>query len=169
MDRKLKWIGAALLALALCILPVAAFHVNLATAVLALSGLAVGTITTTYVTFLDGSGAHQGYAGGTTAPTLAQCATVNAILCTLFAADADTTGTITVNFGLSALQAAALQPYLQWYISALSSATGTAPVNLAFAITTNTGVSVITVTKGATTNTGGTYVCIIRRPATPGA
>ncbi len=165
MRKSIKRIGAALAVLALCALLPAAFHFSLAVLALALSGLAVGTITTTYVTFLDGSGSHQGYAGGTTPPTAAAVATKNTILCTLFAADADTTGTITCNFGLSAAQAAALEPFISWYVAAMTTAASTAPPQLAFSVTTNTGVTVITVTKGATTNTGGTYVVQIARPA----
>jgi hypothetical protein len=158
MNTKLK-IGAVLLALALCILPVAAFHVNLVTAALMLCGIA--GVTVTYASFQDGSGPHQAYTGGTTAPTATQSQTVNAVVVQLTMGDTETTATITHNFGLTAAQAAALQPYIQWYISSLTTNTGTWPLFLAFALT---NTNVVTVTKATDTGTGGVYTVIIRRP-----
>jgi hypothetical protein len=157
MNTKLR-IGAVLLALALCILPVAAFHVNLVTAVLAgvsTIGL-LGTVVVTYASFQDGSGPHEGYTGGTVAPTQNQTTTVNAVVAQVSFADADTVALITHNFAVSTAQAAALQPYIQYY-----SSTGGSTTPLTFALTS---ANVITVNKNGFTGSGGTYVVIIRRP-----
>jgi hypothetical protein len=157
MNTKLR-IGAVLLALALCILPVAAFHVNLVTAVLAgvsTIGL-LGTVVVTYASFQDGSGPHEAYTGGTVAPTQNQTTTVNAVVAQVSTADSDTVALITHNFNVSTAQAAALQPYIQYYAT-----TGAGTTPLTFALTS---ANVITVGKNGFTGSGGTYVVIIRRP-----
>jgi hypothetical protein len=154
MNTKLK-IGAVLLALALCILPVAAFHVNLLTAAIALCGIA--GVTVTYASFQDGSGPHQAYTGGTTAPTIVQSETVNAVVATVSFADSETTALISHNMQITAAQLAALQPYIQCYI-----ATGpTVLPILSFALTSG---NVVTVTKTSLEGSGGSLVVIIRRP-----
>jgi hypothetical protein len=155
MKTKLR-IGAVLLALALCILPVAAFHPNFLTAALALGALIGGT-TVTYATFQDGSGPHEGYTGGTTAPTAVQSATVEAVVAQVSMSDSETSALITHNLGINTYQAAALQPYLQWYISN----PGTANPILSLALTS---ANVVTVTKTSLAGSGGTYVVIVRRP-----
>ena len=154
-------IGAVLAILALCALLPAAFHVNLIPALMAL-GL-VGTATLTYASFLDGSGAHQGYAGGTVAPTTAQVATVNAVVASVAFADADTIATFTHNFGLTAAQAACLQPYLQWYNDGTS--LGTVAPFFTFTRTTN----VITINKTSVVGSNCTIIVIVRRPMSASA
>lgn len=166
-------IGAALLALALCILPVAAFHVRLPavtlmTAVLALGGLAFGTVTFTYEDArIFGSYAGNFAGGSAVAPTAAQSQQINALSASVSFTDTDTTFTFTHNWGLSAAQAAALFPEISWNIigSLQAVGTGVCPV-LSFNVTSSTNV--ITVTKLQATGSGNTISMIVRRPATPG-
>lgn len=161
MTKTKKVLGAALLALALLPAAVLVFHIQLVPALLMLGTGIAGTVTVTYASFQDGSGLHGGFTGGTTAPTQAQSATVNAVVAQVSMADTDTTATVTHNFGLTAAQAAALQPYITHYIQSLGSNT-TAPV-FTFALT---NTNVITVNKVSNTGTGGTLVVIVRRPQT---
>lgn len=155
MKTKLR-IGAVLLALALCILPVAAFHVNLFMAVLSLGCLAAG-VTVTYATFQDGTGPHQGYTGGTTPPAAYQAQTVNAVVADVVMADGETTAAIVHNMNISTAARAAKQPYINWYIATAGSAV---PL-LSFAIT---DANTVTVTKDTGTGGGGTFRVTIRRP-----
>jgi hypothetical protein len=157
MNTKFK-IGAVLIALALCALPAAAFSHSI---LLTLTGLSlVAGVTVTYASFQDGSGPHQAFTGGTTAPTITQSQTVQAVVVTINMADADTTAVITHNMQNSAAQLAALQPYIQWYLSAMVAGATAAPL-LTFALTSG---NVVTVTKAAASSSGGTFIVIVRRP-----
>lgn len=166
MTIKQKF-GAALLVVALAILPAAVFHLSTHTSIVALlfglGAIAAGT-TITYQTFQDGSGPHGGYTGGTTAPTTAQSATVNAVVAQVSFGDTDTIATITHSLGITTAQLAALQPYVQMYLQTAAATTNTYPL-LTVALTNS---STVTINKVSNTGTGGTWVVIIRRPGTPG-
>ena len=161
MTKRVKLIGAALLALAAVPALPFVFHVSAVGIILALSGLAAGTATVTWASFQDGSGYHGGYTGGTTAPTNAQAATVNAQQITVLFGDTDTSAVLTHNFGVSAAQLAALQPYLSYICQQLTTpATGT----LAVITVAWTNSNVITLAKQSNVGTGGSYVFTVRRP-----
>jgi hypothetical protein len=96
---------------------------------------------------------------GFTAPTAAQVSvsTLNTVVAQVAFADADTTGTITHNLGVSLADLALGFPRLTTYLTS----GGTFPVTLAYAQTVNT----ITITKPSTAvGSAGTWVVIIDRP-----
>lgn len=164
---KTKWkIGAVLIALALCMLPVAAIlaHLtvfNLTTAALGLCGLA-GTVTFTYESFQTGSFGGNFTGGSSTAPTAAQAQQVNAMSASVAFTDTDTTWVFTHNWGLSAAQAAALWPQVDMNIISNNTGTPVAPV-IAVNVTSNTNL--VTFTKVQATGSGCTMSIVLRRPA----
>lgn len=156
MNTKLKLIGAALLALAILPAAVLLFHASLPHLLLAL--VAIGGTTVTYGSF-EAQGAYGGgYTGGTTGPTLAQSAQVQAVVAQVAMSDTETTAVITHNLAISTAGLAALQPFIQYYLST----PGTIVPLISFALTS---ANVVTINKTTiTTGTGGTYTVIIRRP-----
>ena len=95
---------------------------------------------------------------GTVAPTATQ-AVGNSLTCQVGMADADTTATITHNWGLTAANNTALYPWINWYLSTA----GTAIPILSFALSTNT----VTITKASAAGSGGTYNVVVQRPYSP--
>jgi len=169
MNTKLKWIGAALLALALMPAAVMLFHVPLSPAILLSLGLGMaGTVTFTYESFQHSGSFGGGFTGGSsTAPTAAQASQVNAMSALVGFTDTDTTWTFTHNWGLSAAQAAALLP--QVIINPVSGAqavgTAVAPI-IQVNVTSNTNV--VTFTKQQATGSGMTVSIWLRRAHTIG-
>lgn len=162
MTKKLKLIGAALLALA--ILPAAAllFNLHVSPAVLVSLGMGmVGVVTVTYESFQTGQ-YGGGYAGGATAPTQAQAAQMNSVQALVNFTDTDTTFTLTHNFNLSTAQVAALLPLVTMNIvsSVQAIAVAVAPV-VAVAVGANT----VTFTKLQATGSGLTIAVAIRKPS----
>ena len=96
---------------------------------------------------------------GTTAPTAIQASVVSSLTCQVSMGDTDTTGVIAHNWGLSAAQNTALQP---WIVGPWLQTPGTAVPILSFALSTNT----VTITKVSATGSGGTYVVTLQRPNT---
>jgi len=179
MTSRLK-LGAVLIAiLALALMPAAAFastnHARHSDAAFnhALRwvfgiGLSVaGTVTVTYSSFAADNPTPQfgtAYTGGTVAPTAVQSAQVNRINATVSFTDTDTTITITHNWGMSAAQAAALEPDLIVYDTALGSS-NTTPSGITWSVSnTNSVVG----TKANVAGSGRTISVTLRRPATPG-
>lgn len=169
---KKKLIGAVLIALALCILPVAAIlaHLNsvhVLTALLSCGALAAGTVTFTYESFQTGSFGGGFTGGSNVAPTAAQAQQTNAMQALVGFTDTDTTWVFTHNWGLTAAQAAALFPEVIINLVSGQQAVGTAvyPV-IAVNVTSNTNL--VTFTKVAATGSGQTVSIVLRRPATPG-
>jgi hypothetical protein len=168
MTKKLKFIGAALLALA--ILPAAIFLIHVHPATLLGLGLGIaGTVTVTYQTFeVTGTGGGQqggGYTGGTVPPTASQATAqngVNAVVALVNYADTDTLITITHNMQITAAALAALMPYITVYWQALAASTNTYPL-LTFALTNS---NVVTINKFSNVGTAGTMVVEVRRPGT---
>ena len=166
--QKLKFFGAALLALA--ILPAAVmlfhhFHSHLTASVLTglLFGLA-GTVTFTYESFQHTGAFGGGFAGGSSvAPTAAQAQQISAMTALVGFTDTDTTWVFTHNWGLTAAQAASLYPEVIINIvgSLQAVATGVAPV-ISVNVTSNTNL--ITFTKLQATGSGNTVAITIRRP-----
>ena len=97
-----------------------------------------------------------GYPGGTTAPTASQVGSM--VAGTLAFADADTTITITTNFGLTAAQNLQLQPWVTYAWNAVNAATTAAP-----ALTTSLSTNSITLGKTNLTGSGGTAYVWIQR------
>jgi hypothetical protein len=166
--RTKKKLGAVLIALALCILPVAAIlahfnAVNMVTAFLAFGALAGGTVTFTYSSFQTGS-FGGGFAGGSNvAPTAAQAQQVNAMSALVGFTDTDTTFTFTHNWGLSAADIAALQPYVDINVASGQQAIAVAVVpNLAVSVA---NANVVVFTKVQATGSGCTVSIVLRRPA----
>lgn len=95
---------------------------------------------------------------GTTAPTAIQASVVSSLACQVSMGDTDTTGVITHNWGLSAAQNTALQPWLSVWLQT----PGTLVPILSFALSTNT----VSITKVSATGSGGTYVVTLQRPNT---
>lgn len=152
---SMKTIGAVLLALALCILPAAAFSHSILPALFALS--AVAGVTVTYASFQDGSGPHEGYTGGTTPPTTTQSETVNAVVATVVLGDTETTAPIIHNMQITAAALAAFQPYVTVGISV----PGTVAPLVSRVLTDG---NTVTLNKTSNTGSGATFVVVIRRP-----
>lgn len=94
---------------------------------------------------------------GTTAPTVAQALSANAVTATVAMLDADTTATITHNWQLSVAQLANLFPLVSYYVSSK----GTAMPILQVALTNSVSV---TLTKTTDAGGGGTYTFALLRP-----
>lgn len=181
MHLRLK-LGAVLLALAFLVLPAAAataattshqHHTpwgTIASVVIALGAGIAGTVTVTYSSFAadDPYCAVQTsitpYTGGTTPPTAAQATRVNRVNAVIAFTDSDTSIRFTHNWGLSAAQAAALEPDLIIYTSALGSASTT----IAGITWSVSNTNAVVGTKGSDAGSGRTIVLTARRPATPG-
>lgn len=164
MKSKLKLIGAALLALALVPAAVLAFHIHVNPAVLASLGVALGgAVTVTYESFQHTGAYGGGFTGGSsTAPTAIQAQQISMMSILVNFTDADTVFTLTHNWGLSAAQAAALLPIINWQAVNYPQALGTqkAPA-IAF---TFGNTNAITATKIADTGSGCTIAVYLRRP-----
>lgn len=156
MTKKLKFIGAALVALAILPAAVLLFHASLPHV---LAGLVtIVGLTVTYQSFQTGQSFGGGYTGGATGPTLAQSAQVQAVVAQVTMSDTELTAAITHNLNISAAALAAQQPYVTWYIST----PGTVVPLISFALTS---VNVVTINKSTiTTGTGGVFTVIVRRP-----
>jgi hypothetical protein len=169
MTKKLKMIGAALVALALLPAAVLLFHIQLTPAMLLGLGFGLaGTVTFTYESFQHSGSFGGGFTGGSAvAPTAAQAQQVNAMSALVSFTDTDTTFTFTHNWGLSAAQAAALLP--QVIINPVSGVqalgTAVAPV-IAVNVTSNTNA--VTFTKLQATGSGMTVSIWLRRAHTIG-
>jgi hypothetical protein len=110
--------------------------------------LLVGVVTVTYAFPVS----------GITAPTAIVMSKHAMLTATVAMADADTTATITHNWGLSTAQLADRFPVIIWnYVTA-----GTVPALLTFSRAANA----VTVTKPNLANTGGTYEFTLLRPHT---
>jgi hypothetical protein len=167
MQTKKK-IGAALVLLALAIVPAAVFwfHVPaIATVItlLAVGPIGLGTVVVTYqtteVNSAGGPAPGGGYTGGTIAPTATQMVGINSLVALITYADTDTVITINHNMQITALGLSALQPYIRWYFQSLAASTNTYPV-LSFALTSG---NVVTINKVSNTGTAGTLVVQISR------
>lgn len=162
MTKRLKFIGAALLALAILPAAVMLFHIPLMTLTLAALGTA-GTVTVTYQNLQVNSGGGPapggGYTGGTVPPTVVQMIGINSLVALVNYADNDTTITITHDMQITALGLSALQPYIRYYWQAFAATTNTYPL-LTFALTNS---NVITINKISNVGTAGTMVVQISR------
>ena len=158
MYKKIN-IGAALLVLALAIVPAAVFlcHISPVTLLLAGAG-AAATVTVTYQTFQvapgGGPAPGNGYIGGTIPPTTIQSIGVTTVRALINWADTDTLITITHNMQVTALGLSALQPFVDYYFQALAAAANTYPV-FTIALTNS---NVVTINKVSNTGTAGTAV-----------
>ena len=168
MKQKLK-IGAVLIALALCILPVAAIlaHINVVhviTAALGVGLLMAGTVTFTYESFQIGT-YGGGFAGGSAvAPTAAQAQQAVSMAALVGFTDTDTTWVFTHNWGLTAAQAAAIQPYVVINLASGQQAIAVAGYpQIAVNVTSNTNL--VTFTKVQQTGSGQVVSIILLRPA----
>jgi len=178
--KNYRKIGAVLMAiLALALLPaaalattsshqIAAHHGGILEWVLGV-GLAMGgTVVVTYSSFIADQPAPQfgtAYTGGTTPPSAQQSGQVNRINALVGFTDADTSITLTHNWGLSAAAHAAFEPDIIISSFALGSETTTGGGGyITWARNTNTVVG----TKASATGSGGTICVTLRLPATPG-
>jgi hypothetical protein len=94
---------------------------------------------------------------GATAPTAAQALLVNSVTAQVNMADADTTATVTHNFGLAAADPANLFPLVDINVSS----PGTV-VPILSVVLTNTNAVVIN--KVSAAGSGGTYNVLIQKP-----
>lgn len=168
MKQKLK-IGAVLIALALCILPVAAIlaHVNtiqVITAALGVGLLMAGTVTFTYESFQTGTYGGGFVGGSAVAPTAAQAQQVVSMAALVGFTDTDTTFTFTHNWGLTAAQAAALQPYV--IVNPVSGQQAIAVAAAAILAVNVTGsTNAVVFTKVQATGSGQVVSIVLLRPA----
>ena len=95
-----------------------------------------------------------------TFPTAAQAFNFNTQISRVVFADADTTATLTHNWGISAAQLAAFFPLIDYYAQNVGT-TGTTLPQLTFALTDS---NTVTITKTAATGSGGTFVVTLNRP-----
>jgi|SRR5208282_1931255 len=167
MTKRLKFLGAALLALA--ILPAALMLFHMPPAMLISLGLGVaGTVTFTYESFQHSGSFGGGFTGGSNvAPTAGQAQQVQAMSALVGFTDTDTTWTFTHNWGLSAAQAAALLPQVIINIAGTlqAVAVGVAPI-ISVNVTGNTNAVVFT--KQQATGSGSTVSIWLRRAHTIG-
>jgi hypothetical protein len=164
MTKKLKFLGAALLALAILPAAVILFHLipHLTPATWMALGMGVaGTVTITYESFQFNGAFGGGYTGGATAPTQAQSAQSPTVVAQVNFTDTDTTFTLTHNFNLSTAAVAALRPLV--IISTVGSvqAVGTAVAPI---ITVVVGANTVTFTKQQATGSGSTVSIAILKP-----
>jgi hypothetical protein len=172
-------IGAVLMAiLALALMPAAALATTTAHQLPAhsspltwLMGLGLGiagTVTVTYSSFAADNPTPQfgtPFTGGSAvAPTAEQAAQVNRINVLAGFTDADTTITITHNWGLSAAAQAANEPDIIVRQYAVGSSNTFGGAEITWAVATNTVVG----TKANIAGSGGTVCVTLRLPATPG-
>lgn len=94
---------------------------------------------------------------GTTAPTTTEAFRVKSLVATVAMVAADTTAVITHNWGLTAAEAADLQPWIRYYFTA----SGTIAPIITFALTDTNS---ITITKLSVADQSGTLVVILERP-----
>jgi hypothetical protein len=178
--KTITKIGAVLMAIiALALMPAAAFaaetvahapsahHSNLLFWLVSVGLSVAGTVTVTYSSFAADNSTPQfgtGFTGGSAvAPTAQQSAQVNRINALIGFTDADTTITLTHNWGLSAAAIAANEPDIVVRDFALGSS-GTQGAGLTWAVTSNTIVG----TKANTAGAGRTQCVTLRLPASPG-
>ena len=166
MKQKLK-LGAVLIAL--CVLPVAAIlaHVNtiqVITAALGAGLLMAGTVTFTYESFQTGTYGGGFVGGSAVAPTAAQAQQVTSMAALVGFTDTDTTWVFTHNWGLSAAQAAALQPFVMINLVSGQQAIAVAGFpQIAVNVTSNTNL--VTFTKVQQTGSGQVVSIVLLRPA----
>jgi hypothetical protein len=168
MTKKLKFLGAALLALAILPAAVMLLHLtphNLFESIVWLSTGAVGVVTITYESFQFGGAFGGGYTGGATAPTQAQSAQSPTVVASVNFTDTDTTFTLTHNFNLSAAAVAALRPLviITQITSVQALGVGIAPI-----IAVVVGANTVTFTKQQATGSGATVSIAILKPAAYG-
>lgn len=164
MTKKLKFLGAALLALAILPAAVMLFHLiphHLTLGAISALSMGVAGITITYESFQFGGAFGGGYTGGATAPTQAQSAQSPTVVAQVNFTDTDTTFTLTHNFNLSTAAVAALRPLV--IISTVGSvqAVGTAVAPI---ITVVVGANTVTFTKQQATGSGSTVSIAILKP-----
>jgi len=172
MNTRRK-LGAVLMAvIALALMPAAAVTANhigshALTWIVGLGLGIAGTVTVTYSSFVQDNPSPQvgtAFTGGSAvAPTAIQAAQVNRINALVGFTDADTTITLTHDWGLSAAAQAAHEPDIIVVDQALGSST-TTPSGITWAWNTNTVVG----TKANTAGSGRTISITLRLPATPG-
>lgn len=157
---------AALIALAVILLPALALATSAALpaehggsggllTVLSLIGL-VGVVTVTYN--FQPAGTHVAVSS-TVAPTASQARHFNSIGVLLEMAEADTTATLTHNWGIVANERNQYQPWISWY----AKTSGTALPFLSFDVS---ATNAVTVTKGAASGASGSFVVLLQRPNT---
>lgn len=95
-----------------------------------------------------------------TFPTSAQAVNFNTQISRVIMADADTTATLTHNWGISAAQLAAFFPLINYYAQNVGT-NGTTLAQLTFALTDS---NTVTITKTAATGSAGTFVVEMQRP-----
>ena len=159
--QKKKMLGAALaILIALAIMPAAVFWFHVSIVSLFALGCGLAGVTVTYQSFQVNSAGNPRpgglYTGGTTNPTVTQAVGTDVVVALVNFGDTDTVATITHNMQITSLGLTNLQPYITWWIEAL---TGTAAPVLTFTATT----AVVTVNHVANTGAGGTFVVVIRR------
>ena len=164
MTKRLKFIGAALLALAILPAAVLLFHVHLTPAMLISAGLGLaGTVTFTYESFQHTGAFGGGFTGGSAvAPTAAQAQQISAMTALVGFTDTDTTFVFTHNWGLSSAQAAALYPEV--LITVVTQQAGTIAVNPVLGVNVTSNTNLVTFTKTQATGSGATVAITLRRP-----
>ena len=164
MTKRLKFIGAALLALAILPAAVLLFHVHLTPAMLISAGLGLaGTVTFTYESFQHTGAFGGGFTGGSAvAPTAAQAQQISAMTALVGFTDTDTTFVFTHNWGLSSAQAAALYPEV--LITVVTQQAGTIAVNPVLGVNVTSNTNLVTFTKTPATGSGATVAITLRRP-----
>jgi hypothetical protein len=160
MTKKLKFIGAALVALAILPAAVLLFHLSFGTVFSLALGIGGYTLLG-YESFQIDGNFGGGYTGGTTPPTQAQSITVGTVVAQLTVTDTDTTFTLTHNFNLTAAQVTALRPLVLITISGGVGAVGTA---VAPVYTVTVGANTVTLTKLQATGSGSTIVVAMFKP-----
>lgn len=98
----------------------------------------------------------------TTPPTATQAFNENSLAANVTFLDADTIALITHNWGMTTTQLATLQPWADFYPSAVG--TATIYVQMSLALTTSVSVGLVKTTTGAGTGVGWTWVVILQRP-----
>lgn len=167
---KKKMFGAALMVVALAILPAAVFCFH----ALSLNQLAValvgtlGVVTFTYESFQIGGAFGGGFTGGSAvAPTAAQAQQVPAMTALVGFTDADTTFTFTHNWGLSTAQATALFPEILWIVD--SSTPASTPTALPVLSANRIGnTNAVVFVKNTATGSGCVVAITLRRPHSTG-
>ncbi len=160
MTKKLKFIGAALVALAILPAAVLLFHLSLGTVFSLALGIGGYTLLG-YESFQIDGNFGGGYTGGATPPTQAQSATVSTVVAQLTVTDTDTTFTLTHNFNLTAAQVSALRPAVLIEITGGVGAVGTA---VAPVYTITPAANTVTLTKLQATGSGSTITVFMFKP-----
>lgn len=155
--------SAALLALALFLLPALVFATTTAIdrpehgSMLIAISLCVGFGIVGVVTYKFQTQGTTVLTSSTIAPTAIQALGFNSLVAEVGLADADTTATITHNWGLSSNAASLFQPWVTVY----ASTSGTIYPQLAFSVA-NTNAVVVSKTTGV--GSAGTYIVTLQRP-----